>query len=343
MPEIIDSHEGELKGIDIFASGRWNGDEYSTEDLDKIVASFAETKDRLKPYLKLGHGQDQKLLREDELPAAGFVQNIYRQGRKILADVTNIPKKIYELIKNKAYNKVSIELYKNIEIEGKVYDLALKAVSLLGGATPAVHNLDDILALYSNENTILAFETKAELKKFEVDLQNINREDIMEKELLEKIELLQKDVEKYTQENTALKLEIEKSNGELTELKKYSEENKAKVESLLKEKKKTEIDEKVKMFVESKKIIPAQAEKLKIILSELPEEKKYTVCDKEFDCLGDVISSFINEGIEVGLPTENTSEFKKSVEDEQVKINKYMAENKVSYKEAAIACATERK
>lgn len=337
---------GELKGIDIFAAGRWNGDDYSVDDLDKIVSSFSETKDKLKPYLKLGHGNDQKLLKEDELPAAGFVQNIYRQGRKILADVTHIPSKIYELIKKKAYNKVSIELYKDIPIEGKTYPWALKAIALLGGATPAVHDLDDILALYSKKNVILAYQTDAELKKLEFDFQYFIKEAIMEKELQDQINLLQEEVKKFTEEITALKAEKDKLAEELAASKKFGEDASIKVEELMKEKKAGVIEAKIKEFIEAKKIIPAQADKLKVILQELPVDKKFSIGDKEYDSLESVILSFIADGDSVGLPIDEKSEIgKRKTEEEQqeFKIKEYMAKHNATYKEAFVAVASEPK
>lgn len=340
--KMMSEQYGELKGVDIFAAGRWNGDEYTVDDLDKIVSSFNETKEKLKPYLKLGHGNEQKLLKEDELPAAGFVQNIYRSGRKILADISHIPSKIYELIKKKAYNKVSVELYKDIPIEGKKYEWALKAIALLGGATPAVHDLNDILALYSKENSILAFSTDAELKRFDIELQTFQEEDKKMEELQKQIELLQGEVKKFTEEVAELKAENEKIKTELETSKKFGEEATAKIASYEKEKKMAAIDGKVKEFIEAKKIIPAQAEKLKVILSELPSEKKFSIGEKEFNSLEEVILSFIADGEKVGLPTTGQTEVGKTTEEDMdLKAKKYMAENKVSYKEAVIALANE--
>ena len=142
-PETFD-----IPGVEIFASGKWNGDTYTEKDLDMIVESFNELKDKVKPYLKIGHGADQTLLREDELPSAGWISNLKRVGKKLVADFVRIPKKIYEVMKRGAYSRISSELWWDIPIDGKTYPRVLKAVSILGGETPAVHDLDDILSLY---------------------------------------------------------------------------------------------------------------------------------------------------------------------------------------------------
>src|SRR3990167_7323974 len=58
-----------VDGVEVFAAGTWNGDEYSQEHLDGIVAAFADgLKEGIKPYLKLGHDKGQALLQKDGYP-----------------------------------------------------------------------------------------------------------------------------------------------------------------------------------------------------------------------------------------------------------------------------------
>jgi monomeric isocitrate dehydrogenase len=60
----------------------------------------------------------------------------------IMADIKDMPKTIYELVKNKAYKRISSEIYWNLkDASGQVYKRALKAIALLGGDTPAVGSL----------------------------------------------------------------------------------------------------------------------------------------------------------------------------------------------------------
>ena len=62
----------EIKGVEIFSTGLWNGDKYTDKDLEDMVESFnAIGKTRVKPFLKLGHDNKQKLVQSDGLPAAG--------------------------------------------------------------------------------------------------------------------------------------------------------------------------------------------------------------------------------------------------------------------------------
>lgn len=140
-----------IEAVEIFSIGKWNGDEYTEADLDEMVRAFSETADRSRPALKLGHDENQELLQRDGLPAAGWVGKLYRSGSKLLADFIDIPNKIYELIKNKAYRNVSSEIYWDVEFNGVSYRRALAGVALLGADMPAVTNLSDLLAMYGLE------------------------------------------------------------------------------------------------------------------------------------------------------------------------------------------------
>ena len=72
----------------------------------------------------------------------------------------DVPKKIYELIKNKAYRRKSAEIYPGYTgSDGKKYGKVLRAVSFLGGAIPAVTTIGDIHALYKKDDKNQKFKT----------------------------------------------------------------------------------------------------------------------------------------------------------------------------------------
>lgn len=324
----------DIMGVEIFAAGEWNGDKYSVDDLDQLIVAFNETKDKLKPYVKLGHGEKQKLLAEDELPAAGWIVNLYREGRKLLADVKNIPKKIYDLIKNKAYARISSEIFTNIRIDGKEYPYALKAISLLGGETPAVHNLDDIMALYAQSVKAIVFETEAKVRRYEFSQENLLENKQEEKNMEE--------LEKAKQEIVSLKEENSKLTAELEESKKFSQELTEKNEALKKEKRYAEINAKVDQLIKDKKILPAQSETLKTILLNAEGEKKFKMGDKEMSS-EELILNFVNSS-NVSVNTEGKTETGKTQDlDQDSKVKEFMAKNKVSYKEALVSVASEGK
>ena len=138
----------DLDNQEIFATGLWNKDQYSENDLDDMVGAFAKV--GFKPPIKLGHSDTQKLLKGEGLPAAGWVENLRRAGDKLICDFKRVPKKIAELIKAGAWRKKSAEVYWDYldEANSTKFPRVLKAVSLLGEDIPAVTNLGDILALY---------------------------------------------------------------------------------------------------------------------------------------------------------------------------------------------------
>lgn len=149
MPEKTgDNPLYEIKGCEIFATGTWHGDKYSEEDLDHMVEAFPLVGYR--PPVKLGHTEKQKLLKDSGLPAAGWIEKIYRNGKKLLADISSIPQKVYELIEKKAYDRISAEVYWDFDdtVNKKKWPRVLKAIALLGAEVPEVTTLDSISALY---------------------------------------------------------------------------------------------------------------------------------------------------------------------------------------------------
>lgn len=135
-----------LEGVEIFSTGVWNGDKYTQEDLQNMVENFDQT--GFQPPLKLGHNEEQPEMLDGE-PALGFVDRIYTEGTKLLADFSSLPKKVYEAIKRGNYKRVSSEIYWNFKNNGQVLDRVLKAVALLGSEIPAVTNLEAIEGLYA--------------------------------------------------------------------------------------------------------------------------------------------------------------------------------------------------
>lgn len=238
-----------IQGVEIFATGKWNGDEYTQGDLQEIVNSFNQLKQTLQPYVKLGHNEKQPLLAKDGLPAAGWIENVYIQGNKLLADIKDIPATIYELIKNKGYKRISSEIYWNLkDASGQVYKRALKAIALLGGDTPAVGSLADVQALY----------TKRSISDLEGDLriaEHYTKEDIMDVETLKAAHKSQMDEltakltakEKAYSELEAAKVAVEKENKDLV----------SKVEQFELSEVKGVVEKRVDGLIEKKKLLPA--------------------------------------------------------------------------------------
>lgn len=166
-----------IEGVEIFSVGKWNGEDFTADDLNEMVKSFEATKEGIKPGLKLGHDKKQALLQASGLPSAGWAERLYVRGNKLCADLGDIPKAIYQLIQKGAYKKPSIELFPKITIKGKEYKNLIGAIALLGAETPGVMDLADIMKLYGTEEKPVTYESDIEL-----NFTTITRKDHMKTE-----------------------------------------------------------------------------------------------------------------------------------------------------------------
>lgn len=330
-----------IDGVEIFAEGTWNGDGYTRADLESIVAAFAATQSALKPYLKIGHSESQKLLERDELPAAGWIENLRMSGSKLVADFKRVPKKIYDLIAAGAYSRVSSEIYLNFEHDGAVWPFALKAVSILGGETPAVATLDDIIALYGLDLATkpVAYSTKAEVKVY--DFAKPSREEVDMKELEQAKADLAAAVAKLS-ESEAKVVAVEADKAKLIEEKSALEakfaEAQVKIERVEAEKKHAAISATIEKLVADKKIVPAQKEILFALMDKVQfsgDTKQFKLGEKEYTPDG-LVLAFVNAG-EAQLPTESITDAGVVNDSKVDAAKKYASDNKVSLKEAMLA------
>lgn len=337
---------GSISGVEIFSTGTWNGDEYTEKDLQEMVLAFNENQG-VRPYLKLGHDPKQKLLQADGLPAAGWVDRIYISGNKLLADFVDIPSKIYDLIKSKAYKKVSSEIFWNISIGEKTYKRMLSAVALLGADTPGVMNLNDILALYKNlENTYekIGSGDAVDLKEF-----NFDKGDTMSKTENEiKLELeLQAEKEKAAALETEKKDFTAKQHAdqkELEALKQFKADAEKKEQELKIENEKIKTEKFVSELVSEKLCTPAMKDMVTELLG--PDKKEYTAnkLSKE-DTLKEMLKLFkSSKDVNFDESSSKGDVEKKEFADEMdKKIKEYMDKNKCSYSQAAKALWPEKK
>ena len=152
-----------VDNVEIFRAGVWNGDKYTVKDLQQVVSNFVNLTEHVKPPIKLGHGEDQSILKREGLPAGGWIKKLRLIGDKIVATITDVPKQLARLIKNKQYKRVSAEIYPEYEIAGKKYKNVLRAVALLGEDIPAIDSLKDVELLYTaknNKTKYVTFESK---------------------------------------------------------------------------------------------------------------------------------------------------------------------------------------
>lgn len=328
----------DMKGVEIFSAGVWNGDPYTEADLDQIVSAYGEMPRR--PPLKLGHSEAQKFFGQaDGHPALGWVEKIYRSGKKLLADFVNVPDTLIGMIRNKSYDKVSAEIYWNYKLaDGKVLPRALKAVSILGADWPAVSNLQDLqAALLGEADRIVKAhgEDDAEVRVYEHQEKEERSQDMPE------------DVKKYTDQIAVLTTERDTATADgkaaiarAEAAEKQAVEAELKVFSL-------ELDG----LVRQGKILPAEVEGYKSDFREMgTSTRKYTEGGKEVE------KTWGTRKLEELKARPKLVEFKEQAQggddDEKKKAQagesvsqlteKIMAERKCTYSEAQEAVRSER-
>lgn len=337
MGEMENLHR--IQSVEIFSAGKWNGDVYSSEDLDEMVRAFEENKDHVRPFLKLGHSDEQKLLEAEGLPAAGWVENIYRKGDKLMADFYDMPSKIYQLVMKKAYRKVSCEIYVNCQIGEKKYKYLVGAVALLGAETPGVMNLDDILAQYrlmaeASKNLYAAQRETSSIKSY-----SFKTETVQQTEETEPMAKTERELELEAKLEAAEKAEKE-ANERAAKLdadaKKFAADAQEKAEKLFQ----AEIDKTVEGMVAEKAITPAMKPYVAALLGK--EKESFSVGDKNLtktELVKELAKLFKAAGA-VNLEESSTDSRGEENADTtnmdaiNAEIEKYAADNKVSYSQA---------
>lgn len=134
-----------LKGAEIFSVGTHNGLSFSEDDVLGIADAFTVLNLGARVPLKFGHNDEQPMT--DGQPALGWVERVWVDGGKLLADFVGMPSVVFNAVKNGLYKHVSVELLQNYSRNGASHPWVLDAVALLGADIPAVRELKDLQAL----------------------------------------------------------------------------------------------------------------------------------------------------------------------------------------------------
>jgi hypothetical protein len=125
-------NDKEMVEMEVFRAGDYGGKgAYSEADLDALAADYS--RELHEAPLTLDHAQAG--------PAFGWVAGLRRTGDRLVATLTGVPEALRGMIRAGAYKKRSIELIRTLAVTGRPY---LRAVSLLGAATPEVKGLRDV-------------------------------------------------------------------------------------------------------------------------------------------------------------------------------------------------------
>lgn len=134
--------------IEMFSPGVWNGIPVDEAQLKSIVRNTQEKIHLLKPPLKLGHDDEQKILQNSGLPAAGWLESVRMVAGKAVGHFVGVPAKVKALA-GKAYRRCSSEImFSWRDPESGARMPVFTGLALLGADLPAVTDLADIGDLY---------------------------------------------------------------------------------------------------------------------------------------------------------------------------------------------------
>jgi len=140
-----------VKDVEIFEIGQEATKDWTDKDLDQIVAN-AQLASVHPPMVALGHDESQNLLRKAGLPAAGWVSKVRKVGKKLICDLSEVPKLVAEALRKKAYRYISAEIYPSFLQEGKDLGKVLRRIALLGADIPVIKSLQEVMARYDEDS-----------------------------------------------------------------------------------------------------------------------------------------------------------------------------------------------
>jgi hypothetical protein len=242
---------------EIFAVGKWNGFEFSLNDLRKMATSFAALGDVLKVPLKLGHNDDQAMT--DGKPALGWVSDLSvnesASPAKLVAEFSQVPDVVFSAMERGLYRSVSVELDFDVKHKGAFYDFVLTGVALLGSDLPAVNVLND-LTKYMARDSVHVFSFKEGEQSYAADSHNSFT---MGDTNMSEIDDLKAKLAVQDAELKAQKLEFSKKE---SDWKKAEGERKAEAEKVKFERGVEELKASIEELIAAKQLLPNQRDGL---------------------------------------------------------------------------------
>lgn len=111
----------------------------------RMLTQIAESMNALvgvrEAVVQLGHGDEQALVDEEELPALGMGRNWTVDGKGLYVDLAGVPAKLAKALDLSAYPFRSLGLKRDHEVEGKTYPWFVQHIALLGRVQPAVSSM----------------------------------------------------------------------------------------------------------------------------------------------------------------------------------------------------------
>lgn len=196
---------GELKNVQIFATGVHRGKTFVEAHIDEILKNFEKFGQKIKSPLVLGHDEKQVILQNSGLPSLGTPTRLTKlreaDGVKLIADFKDVPEVARTVIEQKRYSRISAELYTDFEDGGKKHGLALRRIALLGADIPEVKTLQDVANMGEEGGEFLLSEG------IEIGIGD-EGDDEMNKKFAEQIKKLQEDLDAQVKRGDSLEKQL---------------------------------------------------------------------------------------------------------------------------------------
>lgn len=136
--------------VQILRVGTWTDSQgkeasFDEADLDEIVDAYNDIGEDFKPPIRLG-GHDGGLA-----PAVGWIGGLKREGGMLLALFTDMAPIAAQAINRGLYRNVSSGLRLGWKYGEKTFGKILHHVAVLGAQVPAIKGLEDLPALFTND------------------------------------------------------------------------------------------------------------------------------------------------------------------------------------------------
>jgi len=333
----------EIRSLEIFSIGTHRaltGTVTVTEDdLDKIFNSLRGT-NIVRPHLKLGHTDAQKWFgQKDGIPSLGWIDRVWRQGVKLLADVSDVPDALIDMIKSKRFHNVSAELFWNASIEhgGRRFPRVLSAVAILGVEMPAVKDLAGLASAlfhaepmhqFTGEEVIaISISGDDQMPATQEDAPKLLYSQEQHGSLIEAaVAKAVKEAEaKFAEDNKALEKELEVT-------KKRADDAEVEITKVKAEATKTQANTLVDQAIKDGKLLPKQRDFALAALSATDTKVKFG--DKgEEKSMPEIFKSFLEaqgkviDISEKGNGTEKKVDFINAAQEVDYKVKDFMAKN----------------
>lgn len=344
----------ELKDVEIFEAGTWKGMKFTVEDVDRIIENFRAGV--LEPYVNIDHSPEATAEFKEAFKAQslGFVSDLRRNGKKLVADFKQVPRLLGELIQAGPLKKKSVELWKSFKsASGQLFDNVLEAVTFTG-KVPAVNTLSEYVALFKQEGVQGKGEGVGEIMSFsnedytqETDMENVTIPKAEYDALVQKAKALDELMSKKAgeaemkcgpEEVGKMKLTIDEQTKLIATLQAQADElTKLKADTA-----KAEAERFIETHIQEGRVLPKHKDFLvQQYLTFKADEAQFAVFTDELSSRAKVVDLTVKtpagQNAEGKVELTNDPEDRKSVAE---KIDKLMAEGK-TYNEAHVAVVGE--